>query len=399
MTYVAGGGCGSGVGSRKAAARRAARRRGARTAAVLAVPVAPWLCYPFMHATGSAGRRAGERLRGGARRGAAARRAAGRANVELSIKLDNPQKAAMLFGPMDRHLRMIREAISVQIFAREGQVKVTGSAKNVSRAAAVIERLQRGLRHDRAITVDAVAEAIGAAAAERDSQVSEALDVYASGEVITAKTAGQKQYIDAMRKHDLIFCTGPAGTGKTYLAVAVAVHMLKHQQAKRLILVRPAVEAGEKLGFLPGDMQAKVNPYLRPLFDSLHDMMDFEQIRRFMANDLIEVIPLAFMRGRTLNESVIILDEAQNTTVAQMLMFLTRMGHGSKVIVTGDDSQIDLPPDVPSGLLDARGRLSGIKGLSIVRLKSTDIVRHRLVQNIVAAYADNPPGGDSDVAV
>ena len=185
---------------------------------------------------------------------------------------------------------------------------------------------------------------------------------------------------------DMVFCTGPAGTGKTYLAVAVAVHMLKHQQSKRLILVRPAVEAGEKLGFLPGDMQAKVNPYLRPLFDALHDMMDYDQIRRFMVNDLIEVIPLAFMRGRTLNDSVIILDEAQNTTVAQMMMFLTRMGHGSKMIVTGDDSQVDLPPDTVSGLLDAKGRLTGIDGLSFVVLERGDIVRHRLVQHIVEAY-------------
>jgi phosphate starvation-inducible PhoH-like protein len=185
----------------------------------------------------------------------------------------------------------------------------------------------------------------------------------------------------------MIFCTGPAGTGKTYLAVAVAVHMLKHQQSKRLVLVRPAVEAGEKLGFLPGDMQAKVNPYLRPLFDALHDMMEYDQIRRFLVNDLIEVIPLAFMRGRTLNDSVIILDEAQNTTVSQMLMFLTRMGHGSKMIITGDDSQTDLPEDVTSGLLDAKRRLADIKGLAFIHLDKADIVRHRLVQNIVEAYA------------
>jgi phosphate starvation-inducible PhoH-like protein len=308
--------------------------------------------------------------------------------VELSITLENPTQAGVLFGPMDRHLKMIREALGVQVFAREGQVKVTGSAQNVSRAAAVLETLQRSLRHNRPITLDAVTEAISAAAAEREKQASEVLDVYAAGQLVRPKTPGQKRYIEAMRTHDLIFSTGPAGTGKTYLAVAIAVHMLKHQQARRMILVRPAVEAGEKLGFLPGDMQAKVNPYLRPLFDSLHDMMDFEQIRRFMANDLIEVIPLAFMRGRTLNDSVIILDEAQNTTVPQMLMFLTRMGHGAKMIVTGDDSQIDLPEDVPSGLLDAMRRLRGIKRLAIIRLETADIVRHQLVQRIVEAYAD-----------
>ena len=299
---------------------------------------------------------------------------------------------------MDRNLKMIREALGVQVFAREGQVKVTGSARNVSRAAAVLEALQRHLRQRRSLTPDAVGEAISAAAAEREKQASEVLDVYSSGQLVRPKTPGQKRYIEAMRTHDLVFCTGPAGTGKTYLAVAVAVHMLKHEQAKRLVLVRPAVEAGEKLGFLPGDMQAKVNPYLRPLFDSLHDMMEFEQIRRFMANDLIEVIPLAFMRGRTLNDSIIILDEAQNTTVAQMLMFLTRMGHGSKMVVTGDDSQVDLPSDVPSGLLDAKARLRGIKGLAIVRLENADIVRHRLVQNIVEAYADGDGASDRPAA-
>jgi phosphate starvation-inducible PhoH-like protein len=318
--------------------------------------------------------------------------------VELSIKLEEPQRAGVLFGPMDRHLKMIREAFGVQVFAREGQVKVTGSAQNVSRAAAVLEALQRSIRHNRPVSLDAVTEAISAAAADHDKLPSEVLDVYTPGQLVRPKTPGQKRYIEAMRAHDLIFCTGPAGTGKTYLAVAVAVHMLKHQQAKRLVLVRPAVEAGEKLGFLPGDMQAKVNPYLRPLFDSLHDMMDFEQIRRFLANDLIEVIPLAFMRGRTLNDSVIILDEAQNTTVAQMLMFLTRMGHGAKMIVTGDDSQIDLPENVTSGLLDAKQRLRSIKGLALIVLDKTDIVRHRLVQRIVEAYANHrdaphqPPG-------
>jgi phosphate starvation-inducible PhoH-like protein len=211
--------------------------------------------------------------------------------VELSIRVEDPQRAAELYGPGDRNLRMIREALGVQIFARNGQVKITGASKNVTRAAAVLEQLQRTLRRDKPVSADTVAEALASASREHAEQASEVLDVYASGLAIRPKTPGQKRYMDAVRTHDLVFCTGPAGTGKTYLAVAVAVHMLKHQLAKRLVLVRPAVEAGEKLGFLPGDMQAKVNPYLRPLFDALHDMMDYEQIRRFMMNDLIEVIP------------------------------------------------------------------------------------------------------------
>ncbi len=312
--------------------------------------------------------------------------------MELSITLEDPQKAPVLFGPGDRNLKMIRDTLGVQVFARAGQIKLTGLAKNVSRAAAVLERLQRSVRRNEPITPESVAGAISAAAAEAEQRASEILDVYVSGELIRPRTPGQKRYITAIQENDLTFCTGPAGTGKTYLAVAVAVHMLKHEQAKRLILARPAVEAGEKLGFLPGDMQAKVNPYLRPLFDALHDMMEYDQIRKFMFNDLIEVIPLAFMRGRTLNDSVIILDEAQNTTVSQMLMFLTRMGHGSKMIVTGDDSQTDLPEDTPSGLIDALTRLSGIKGLATIRLEREDIVRHRLVQNIVQAYAREQEG-------
>jgi phosphate starvation-inducible PhoH-like protein len=306
--------------------------------------------------------------------------------LELSITLDDPRKAGLLFGPNDRNLRQIRQALEVQIYARQGQVHLAGPAASVSRAAAVIEHLQRALRHERPLTPELVGEAIGETGIRAEPGTTDVLDVYVAGQMVKAKTPGQKRYIEAVQTHDLVFCTGPAGTGKTYLAVALAVHMLKHQQARRLVLVRPAVEAGEKLGFLPGDMQAKVNPYLRPLFDALHDMMDYDQIRRFMVNDLIEVIPLAFMRGRTLNDSVIILDEAQNTTASQMLMFLTRMGHGSKMIVTGDDSQVDLPPDTVSGLLDANCRLKGMKGLSFVRLDKVDIVRHRLVQSIVLAY-------------
>jgi phosphate starvation-inducible PhoH-like protein len=312
--------------------------------------------------------------------------------MEQSITLEQPDKAAQLFGPGDQNLRRIREVLGVQIFARKGVIKLTGQAKHVGQAIAVIHRLQRQVRRNEPITKETLAEAISAQSQQAPADVATALDVYVAGQLISPKTPGQADYVQAVRSHDLVFCTGPAGTGKTYLAVAMAVHMLKHQHARRLVLVRPAVEAGEKLGFLPGDMQAKVNPYLRPLFDALHDMMDYDQIRRFMVNDLIEVIPLAFMRGRTLNDSLIILDEAQNTTRAQMMMFLTRMGHGSKMIVTGDISQTDLPGDTPSGLLDAKLRLSGVKGVSFIHLDNVDIVRHRLVQNIVAAYAKTDQG-------
>jgi phosphate starvation-inducible PhoH-like protein len=306
--------------------------------------------------------------------------------LELTVTLEHPERRSALFGPADANLRTIREVLNVQMFARGNAVKITGAAKNVSRAAAVLAALQRRIRHNEPVTPKAIADAMASASAEDQASGGvDAIDVYGP-EVIHPRSPGQRRYVEAMRKHDMVFCMGPAGTGKTYLAVAIAVNMLKAGTARRMILARPAVEAGEKLGFLPGDMQAKVNPYLRPLFDALHDMMEFEQSRRLMDSDVIEVIPLAFMRGRTLNDSVIILDEAQNTTSAQMLMFLTRMGHGSKMIVTGDDSQIDLADETPSGLVEAQRLLAGVKGLMFIRLDRQDIVRHRLVQNIVDAY-------------
>ena len=315
--------------------------------------------------------------------------------MELTVTLEHPERRSALFGPADANLRTIREVLNVQMFARGNAVKITGAAKNVSRAAAVLAALQRRIRHDEPVTPQAIAEAVASASAEdKASGGVDAIDVYAP-QVVRPRSPGQRRYIEAMRTHDMVFCTGPAGTGKTYLAVAIAVNMLKAGTARRMVLARPAVEAGEKLGFLPGDMQAKVNPYLRPLFDALHDMMDFEQSRRLMDNDVIEVIPLAFMRGRTLNDSIIILDEAQNSTSAQMLMFLTRMGHGSKMIVTGDDSQIDLPDETPSGLVEAQRLLAGVKGLMFIRLERQDIVRHRLVQNIVDAYGRDRQQGSA----
>ena len=294
----------------------------------------------------------------------------------------------MLFGPGDRHLRTIRSTFSVQITARESSIKLSGRNESVSKAASVFETLQARLRAGEAIDDDDVAQAIVTAGATSQKDNGRAIEVYAPNVVIVPKTAGQAAYVDAIRQNDLTFCIGPAGTGKTYLAVAVCVGLLKSRAMRRLILVRPAVEAGEKLGYLPGDMQAKVNPYLRPLFDAMHDMMSFEQTKRFMENDVVEVIPLAFMRGRTLNNSAVILDEAQNATPAQMLMFLTRLGHNSKMIVTGDASQTDLPNRQTSGVVDAIRRLKGIKNIGIVHLDRADIVRHRLVQTVVKAYED-----------
>jgi phosphate starvation-inducible PhoH-like protein len=306
--------------------------------------------------------------------------------VDLNITLEQPDKKLALFGSADRYLRMIRDTFGVQLVSRDDELRLSGDRAQVGRAAAVLDAMQRKLRRQDWLSADDVGQAIGTAVDETRQRSDDEIDVYAKGHAIRPKTEGQKRYIQAIAKHDLIFCSGPAGTGKTYLAVAAAASLLKSGRARRLVLARPAVEAGERLGFLPGDLQAKVNPYLRPLFDALHDMMDFEQVKRFMVNDVIEVIPLAFMRGRTLNECVVILDEAQNTTAAQMLMFLTRLGHDSKMIVTGDATQVDLPDGTRSGLVDAITRLRGINGIGIVELEQSDIVRHRLVQTIVNAY-------------
>ena len=306
--------------------------------------------------------------------------------MNLSITLEQPDKKLALFGSADRYLRMIRDTFGVQLVSRDDEVRISGEKEQVSKAAMVLEQMQRKLRRQDWLSTEDVGTAIARAAHVEEERKEGEIDVYVKGHAVKPKTEGQKRYVEAMFANDLTFCVGPAGTGKTYLAVAAAASQLKQGKCRRIVLARPAVEAGERLGFLPGDLQAKVNPYLRPLFDALHDMMDFEQVKRFMVNDVIEVIPLAFMRGRTLNESVIILVEAQNTTPAQMLMFLTRLGHDSKMIVTGDTSQVDLPEEQKSGLVDALEKLRGVKGIGVVELERGDIVRHRLVQNIVNAY-------------
>jgi len=278
----------------------------------------------------------------------------------------------------------------------------------VNAARETLDALIEGASHHRPMTQQQVLNAIAEASARASARPAlfedpetegaleaawdDRLDVYVGGRPLSARTPNQQAYLDALMGNDLVFAIGPAGTGKTYLAVAAAVHLLKRERVRKIVLVRPAVEAGEKLGFLPGDMEAKVNPYLRPLFDALHDMMDFPTIKRFMANDVVEVAPLAFMRGRTLNDAAIILDEAQNTTRAQMKMFLTRMGQRSKLVVTGDTTQIDLEDPRDSGLIDAVRRLRRVRGIGFVTLTGADIVRHGLVQRIVDAYGGEGAG-------
>ncbi|HWQ28637.1 MAG TPA: PhoH family protein, partial [Dehalococcoidia bacterium] len=284
--------------------------------------------------------------------------------------------------------------LGVQITARDGRVVVKGAKPRVLAAKSVLERLIELAQRGEDLTGDIVADIISQAGQDEDHPAEAwdgRLNVYAGGKPVRAQTPHQEAYLRAIRDYDLVFAIGPAGTGKTYLAVAAAVHLLKTGRVKRVILSRPAVEAGERLGYLPGDVRAKVNPYLRPLFDALTDMMDYGTLRRFMESDVIEVSPLAFMRGRTLNNAVIILDEAQNATRGQMKMILTRMGRGSKMVVTGDITQVDLPDTTESGLWDAVLRLRNTEGVGYVAFDRSDVVRHALVQRIIDAY-----GGDEE---
>lgn len=309
-------------------------------------------------------------------------------SYETIIPIDDPSRSGALFGPADRNLRLIRAAFDVKIAARDSRIHLSGAHDNVRRAARSIKRLQEIACSQPQLSEELVQEVLRRSTSGRDDAWGASIDVYASTIEIAPRTEGQAKYVEAVRNHDLTICFGPAGTGKTYLGVALAVTMLKHGLIRSIVLVRPAVEAGEKLGFLPGDMQAKVNPYLRPLFDAMHDMMPADQVKRFIESETIEIVPLAFMRGRTLNRSAIILDEAQNCTHQQMLMFLTRLGESSKMVVTGDDTQIDLQTHEKSGLVDAARRLNGVPGVAVLRLSETDIVRHPLVERIVEAYRD-----------
>ncbi|HOM16343.1 MAG TPA: PhoH family protein [Thermoguttaceae bacterium] len=306
---------------------------------------------------------------------------------ESIIAIGDSKSLLAIFGVYDQHLRKIRRALGVSISAQEGRIHVRGSQEAVTSATLVLEELQAQVERQGAISAEDVDRVLNRYQRKEVSYSASPVEVF-GGRMVRPRSAGQAQYLEAIRQRSIVFCIGPAGTGKTYLAVAMAVAALKEGAVRKLVLVRPAVEAGESLGYLPGDLEAKIHPYLRPLFDALREMMEFDLIQRYKEQELIEVLPLAYMRGRTLNQAFLILDEAQNTTIGQMKMFLTRMGQGSKAVVCGDITQVDLVPPSRSGLVDAIVRLKEIEGIAVVQLRNEDIVRHPLVQQIVDAYAE-----------
>ena len=295
-------------------------------------------------------------------------------------------EAKIVFGLSDRHIRRLRDVLGVKVVARGEMLLVSGEDYAVRRARTAVEQLRGIAAAKHALDDHEVDTIIDAAARDVDAGEKYGIEVFRKGRLIMPRTEGQKKYIASMCENSIVFAIGPAGTGKTYLAVAIAISSLKRGNVRRIVLARPAVEAGEKLGFLPGDLQEKVNPYLRPLYDAMDDMMDFDEVRQCLSKGVVEIVPLAFMRGRTINDSVVILDEGQNSTVKQMKMFLTRLGENTKAIVTGDITQTDLPDSEESGLRQAWDILRGINGVGFVALTKKDIVRHRLVADIVQAY-------------
>ena len=310
--------------------------------------------------------------------------------VTINVQLDDSNEAISLFGVQDANLKRIEEEMQVSIISRGETVVVSGSTENVQLVEEMLKKLLNIIRKNISISERDVVYAVQLA---KKNSLEFFEDVYeeeigknVKGKTIRVKTLGQSQYISAIKKNDLVFGIGPAGTGKTYLAVVMAVNALKNGHVQRIILTRPAVEAGESLGFLPGDLKEKVDPYLRPLYDALHDVLGTEHTQRLIERGVIEIAPLAYMRGRTLDDAFVILDEAQNTTMAQMKMFLTRLGFGSKMVITGDISQIDLPKGAQSGLAAVSKILTNVKGISFIHLEQSDVVRHPLVGRIIQAY-------------
>jgi len=310
--------------------------------------------------------------------------------VTRNVTLSSTDMLSGLFGSFDENMRVLEHETGVRVQVRDDRLEIVGMADAVELAHQVISRMiemvQRGEQVDGSRVRYAVVLAREGNAHLISEVMSDVVLVTYRGKPIKCRTLGQKKYVDAIRKNEVVFGIGPAGTGKTYLAMAQAVLALKNKEVSRIILTRPAVEAGEKLGFLPGDLQNKVDPYLRPLYDALFEMIGAESYQRLQERGAIEVAPMAYMRGRTLNEAFVVLDEAQNTTVEQMKMFLTRLGAGSRMVITGDVTQIDLPAGKKSGLVDASQALEGVEGLQIVRLTSRDVVRHEMVQRIIGAY-------------
>ncbi len=311
--------------------------------------------------------------------------------MDKIIKLESQNEAQAIFGAHDSNTKSIEEQLKVKLTLRGGYLKISGTAAGIEKAGRLVEYLLESLRAgNEEIGKNDIAYLIATFKKDGQNIRPAALDSgitrSSAGKRIGPKTNGQNEYVEAIKKHDIVFGIGPAGTGKTYLAMACAVEALKKQEVRRIILTRPAIEAGESLGFLPGDMQAKISPYLRPLYDALYDMMEAERIEKYIETGIIEVAPLAYMRGRTLNDAFIILDEAQNCTAEQMKMFLTRLGFDSKAVITGDMTQSDLPNAKPIGLLQAQDILKEIEGIKFIYFNGSDVVRHALVQRIIEAY-------------
>lgn len=312
-------------------------------------------------------------------------------DADINIPVQSVDEARTLLGPLDSNARLIRELHGVSVLQRDGSLRLLGDSEHTTVVQAVLEECLRKIRTGHKVSTQDVAndlrKTLGMLSGDAPLEPERPVRPTGSG-VVKARTQGQQDYLDMIDKHDVVFGVGPAGTGKTYLAVAKAIEAMKEGGVRRLVLVRPAVEAGEKLGFLPGGFQEKVDPYLRPMYDALSDLLDPRTRNRWLESEVVEVCPLAYMRGRTLNQAFVILDEAQNTTVQQMLMFLTRLGEGSRMVVTGDPSQVDLPGNVRSGLSDALRRLKDVDGVGISRLGVADVVRHKVVGRIVTAYEE-----------